>query len=135
MSRDPLSRLQRHPSPKCPARRRGVNPSGGKLPIMPPLGRNGVDLYAQTKATGAWVWAGNAAGSSDEICAPLTAFTTDASSSGRADNSPLDSSVVARFILYLPLWRACSDDLAIGIPAPRSWVLGVWTFFPLLVGP
>ena len=95
-----------------------MNPSGGKLPIMPPLGRNGVDLYGQTKATGAWVWAGNAAGSSsDEICAPLTAFTTDASSSGRADNSPLDSSVVARFILYLPLWRACSDDLAIGIPA------------------
>ena len=31
----------------------GTNPSGGKLPIMPGVGRNGVDLYAQTAATGA----------------------------------------------------------------------------------
>jgi hypothetical protein len=27
----------------------GANPSGGQLSIMPPLGRNGVDLYAQVK--------------------------------------------------------------------------------------
>ena len=38
----------------------GVNPSGGRLSIMPPLGRNGVDLYAQVSVNGAWVWGGNA---------------------------------------------------------------------------
>ena len=45
--------------------RYGRNPSGGKLPIMPAVGRNGVDLYAQTAASGAWVWAGNIGGVTD----------------------------------------------------------------------
>ena len=83
-----------------------INPSGGKLSIMPPLGRNGVDLYGQSKATEAWVWGGNIAGSGDDnnICGPL-----------HKGNDTIDSTLASKFILYLPLWRAC-DNLTIGIP-------------------
>ena len=50
------------------------------------VGRNGVDLYAQTGSTGSWVWAGNTAGSLPAsatgqslggICGPLTALADD----------------------------------------------------------
>jgi hypothetical protein len=84
----------------------GHNPSGGKLSIMPPLGRNGVDLYAQARATNAWVWAGNTAGSGDNnlVCGRLSRRST-----------PIDTTTASRFMLYLPLWRAC-DNLTVGIP-------------------
>eukprot|EP01043_Picozoa_sp_COSAG02_P038906 COSAG02_NODE_3035_length_7502_cov_6.521680_5_plen_160_part_00 len=87
----------------------GMNPSGGPLPIMPPVGRNGVDLYAQHSTNGQWVWAGNLVGNGDAespfSCGPVTGTT-----------GPIDANAAARFMLYLPLWRACSDDLSIGIP-------------------
>eukprot|EP00037_Helgoeca_nana_P028974 m.344136 g.344136 ORF g.344136 m.344136 type:complete len:811 (-) comp27878_c0_seq1:173-2605(-) len=84
----------------------GRNPSGGALSIMPPLGRRGVDLYGQAAGTAAWVWAGNFGSSPDDTthCGPL-------------NEAPLDTAAATRFMLYLPLWRACSDDLAIGISA------------------
>jgi hypothetical protein len=70
--------------------------------------------YGQVRSNGQWVWAGNTAGSgsADEpvICGPLTALTT-AASANKTNDAPLDASAVSRFILYLPLWRACSDDL------------------------
>ena len=88
----------------------GENPSGGPLPIMPPVGRNGVDLYAQNAANGEWVWAGNRVGNgaaNDPFsCGPVA-----------GGSGPIDSAAAMRFMLYLPLWRACSDDLSIGIPA------------------
>lgn len=86
-----------------------VNPSGGRLSIMPPLGRAGVDLYAQSAATGRWVWAGNYVGDvgkTDAMCGTLT----------NAPATVVDSAVATRFLLYLPLWRACSS-LRIGIRA------------------
>ena len=79
----------------------GTNPSGGKLPIMPAVGRNGVDLYAQTAATGAWVWAGNIGGvtprtePTTEICGPLTALTDD-DAGARTNPFPLDVSAATR---------------------------------------
>ena len=78
----------------------GVNPSGGQLSIMPPLGRNGVDLYAQVKETQAWVWAGNACtpfGSGDDVSTVC---------SGLSREGAFDTGVASRFMLYLPLWRA-----------------------------
>ena len=65
-----------------------------------------MDLYGQVKKNGAWVWAGNAAGSGSEstVCSSLSRRTP-----------PLNTDVASRFMLYLPLWRAC-DNLTIGIP-------------------
>eukprot|EP01052_Picozoa_sp_SAG31_P000653 SAG31_NODE_19_length_35031_cov_42.510707_4_plen_745_part_00 len=103
----------------------GQNPSGGKLPIMPPIGRNGVDLYAQNVANGEWFWAGNFGGVSsrtvpvEHVCGPLTALTDDDVDTP-IDTMPLDSAAAAKYMLYLPLWRACGDDLAIGIPAAEA---------------
>eukprot|EP00040_Diaphanoeca_grandis_P020150 m.107095 g.107095 ORF g.107095 m.107095 type:complete len:858 (-) comp27770_c0_seq2:220-2793(-) len=81
-----------------------TNPSGGKLSIMPPLGRNGVDLYGQAAATNQWVWAGNVAGTGDDDMV-----------TGRLTSNTINSAAATRFMLYLPLWRAC-DNLSIGIP-------------------
>ena len=86
----------------------GMNPSGGPLPIMPPIGRNGVDLYAQNSANGNWIWAGNHVGNG---------AANDSMSCGQVAGSKgsIDTDAAIRFLLYLPLWRACSDDLSIGI--------------------
>ena len=84
----------------------GVNPSGGQLSIMPPLGRNGVDLYAQVKETQAWVWAGNACtpfGSGDDVSTVC---------SGLSREGAFDTDVASRFMLYLPLWRAYAALIA-----------------------
>jgi hypothetical protein len=81
-----------------------------------------VDLYAQTVSSGAWVWAGNIGGvtartiPTNDICGPVTALTDDDVRTP-PNTRPLDTSAATRYILYLPLGRACSDDLAIGIPA------------------
>eukprot|EP00035_Acanthoeca_spectabilis_P007412 m.136418 g.136418 ORF g.136418 m.136418 type:complete len:830 (-) comp13943_c0_seq1:293-2782(-) len=84
----------------------GHNPSGGNLSIMPPLGRRGVDLYGQSALTGEWVWAGNYASSPSDHSAYCGGLSTAGA---------LDTAAATRFMLYLPLWRACSDDLSIGI--------------------
>ena len=98
--------------------RHGVNPSGGRLSIMPLVGRRGVDLYGQSADSGGWVWAGNYAGTdpeNDAICGPVVG-TPAAWWSGAPPSTGINTSAVTRFILYLPLWRSCSN-LSIGIPA------------------
>ena len=68
-------------------------------------GRNGVDLYAQTAASGAWVWAGNFGAVTErtvptnEICGPLTALTDDDVSS-KPNLHPLNTSAATRFMMY-----------------------------------
>ena len=98
--------------------RHGVNPSGGRLSIMPMVGRRGVDLYGQSADSGGWVWAGNYAGTdpeNDAICGPVVG-TPQPWWSGAPPSTGVNTSAVTRFILYLPLWRSCSN-LSIGIPA------------------
>lgn len=77
---------------------------------MPPIGRRGVDLYGQSAATGAWVWAGNQVGADfddDQVCGPVAGITKPLYDSFPTPGA-MDPGAVSRSILYLPLWRACS---------------------------
>ena len=108
----------------------GGNPSGGKLPIMPAVGRNGVDLYAQTAASGAWVWAGNIGGvtapavPTEDICGPLTALTDDdVHVHNQPYVHPLDTSAATHYMLYVapaPTQRSGGTE-----PLLQRGVLGV----------
>lgn len=96
----------------------------------------------KARQSGTWLWAGDFAGSGtphhERQCGPITALTTDATDQKvppykwlwvciacmylhdppyrQVNPVPLNSSAATKYILYLPLWRHPSDDLAVGIP-------------------
>jgi hypothetical protein len=59
---------------------------------------------AQVKKTQAWVWAGNG-------CTPYGAgLGVSTVCSGLSRQAAFDTDAASRFMLYLPLWRACDSS-------------------------